>query len=91
MEKSSIIGTAAVIIGALMTLVSFIFLRDTDFYAVRWIGVVIMVAGFSCGPAHTISKHKTNMKRNPVTFTGFLSYLHFISLHNATPQIVCNA
>ena len=49
MEKSSIIGTAAVIIGALMTLVSLIFLRDTDFYAVRWIGVVIMVAGFSCG------------------------------------------
>lgn len=53
MEKSSIIGTAAVIIGALITLVSFIFLRDTVFYAVRWIGVVIMVAGFSCiGPHH---------------------------------------
>nr|WGD68119.1 hypothetical protein P5646_07695 [Bacillus velezensis] len=52
MEKSSIIGTAAVIIGALITLVSFIFLRDTVFYAVRWIGVVIMVAGFSCGPPH---------------------------------------
>lgn len=34
MEKSSIIGTAAVIIGALMILVSVVFLRDTDFYAV---------------------------------------------------------
>ncbi|AUJ60301.1 hypothetical protein [Bacillus velezensis] len=63
MEKSSIIVTAAVIIGALMTLVSFIFLRDTDFYAVRWIGVVIMVAGFSCGPAHTISKHKNKHEK----------------------------
>ena len=63
MEKSSIIGTAAVIIGALMTLVSFIFLRDTDFYAVRWIGVVIMVAGFSCGPVHTISKHKNKHEK----------------------------
>ena len=52
MEKSSIIGTAAVIIGALMTLVSFIFLRDTDFYA-----------GFSCGPAHTISKHKNKHEK----------------------------
>ncbi|WP_016937851.1 hypothetical protein [Bacillus siamensis] len=58
MEKSSIIGTAAVIIGALMILVSVVFLRDTDFYAVRWIGAVIMAAGFSYGPAHTISKQK---------------------------------
>ncbi|KTF61300.1 MULTISPECIES: hypothetical protein [Bacillus amyloliquefaciens group] len=63
MEKSSIIGTAAVIIGALIILVSFIFLRDTDFYAVRWIGVVIMVAGFSCGPARTISKHKNKHEK----------------------------
>ncbi|XBP66732.1 hypothetical protein AAHB36_17120 [Bacillus velezensis] len=63
MEKSSIIGTVAVIIGALIILVSFIFLRDTDFYAVRWIGVVIMVAGFSFGPAHTISKHKNKHEK----------------------------
>ncbi|MCZ4247900.1 hypothetical protein O2313_10250 [Bacillus amyloliquefaciens] len=63
MEKSSIIGTAAVIIGALMLLVSYLFLRDTDFYAVRWIGGVIMVAGFSCGPAHTISKNKNKHEK----------------------------
>ncbi|MBD0407432.1 hypothetical protein CHH79_08250 [Bacillus siamensis] len=63
MEKSSIFGTAAVIIGALMILVSVVFLRDTDFYAVRWIGAVIMAAGFSYGPAHTISKHKNKHEK----------------------------
>ncbi|OAZ60456.1 hypothetical protein SRCM100169_02391 [Bacillus siamensis] len=63
MEKSSIIGTAAVIIGALMILVSVVFLRDTDFYAVRWIGAVIMAAGFSYGPAHTISKNKNKHEK----------------------------
>ncbi|MEC3655167.1 hypothetical protein P9148_08625 [Bacillus siamensis] len=63
MDKSSIIGTAAVIIGALMILVSVVFLRDTDFYAVRWIGAVIMAAGFSYGPAHTISKHKNKHEK----------------------------
>ncbi|MFH6682500.1 hypothetical protein RI119_05780 [Bacillus amyloliquefaciens] len=63
MEKSNIIGTAAVIIGALMLLVSYLFLRGTDFYAVRWIGAVIMVAGFSRGPAHTISKNKNKHEK----------------------------
>lgn len=64
MEKSNIIGTAAIAVGALITLISVIFLRGTDFYAFRWIGGIVMVGGFSYGPAYTASKNKNSHKKD---------------------------
>ncbi|AGI30599.1 hypothetical protein [Bacillus subtilis] len=64
MRKSSNIWAVAVIIGTIITLFSFVFLRDTDFYAVRWVGVVIMVVGFVCGPTYIAPKNKNNRKKD---------------------------
>ncbi|MBY8911474.1 hypothetical protein KY305_01710 [Bacillus sp. YC2] len=63
MKKSGYIGGTAVVIGAIIFILSIIYLRQTDYYAVRWIGAVLMFGGIIFVPTYKAKETENSNKK----------------------------